>query len=365
MPCVNADGLFVIVSMYRLHRWSFWLVFCSIGSGLSFAQSGVVLSSSPDAGVVRSLQAEIRDIKERLDYFQRLLTMEDSDRDRSLSRKTEGQQTFLRGELEKYDAMSIEDRETALQSLRVWYYLRELVKAPADVRQAVLEAVPEIDQTMVRTRLARWDLLPPDLQEQVMTYERTFRYVLQLAELSHEEQKKQAETLPESLKVKNTWEAKLEEWHALPEQRRKEIYSQFQSFFELAPKERAKVLGTLSPQEREQLERSQVLQTFDKLSPEERAACLDSLRKLTEQPPDSEVITNFLAASQRWMNLSAAERDVLKKVIRLLPPMGEPPVPGVTDTAPTGVNRLPAPAPPGSVTPSRAETAPARAGGEN
>src|SRR5262245_52848092 len=118
-------------------RWSVCLICCSVSGGVVFAQSSKAEApaaqpaSSSRAVTVRwaspasqAAVAKVKEIKSRLDRFQGLLAMSPEDRKKELSNKPELQRKYLRGELQKYDEMSLEERETALQGLHVWYYVR-------------------------------------------------------------------------------------------------------------------------------------------------------------------------------------------------------------------------------------------------
>jgi hypothetical protein len=205
--------------------------------------------------------------------------------------------------------------------------------------------IPEAERRPVEVRLRRWDLLDSDLQKQVLEYERTIRYVVQLEGLSREEQKEVAATLPQSLR--KTWDEKLGEWHALSPERRQTIYGKFQKFFELSPAERARVLETLSQKDRKEAERSlQVVQELEKLPPEEQAACLESFKNFAETPPKSDQLYLRLKAVQRWKEMSSKERDVWKKLM-VVPGLGAP-IPSIVSQPPRGEMKSAAPALPGA-----------------
>lgn len=338
--------------------WRVYLICCSIGGGIALAQSDKVEQptalpgavSRPAARMSSAAQNSVNKVKEvrsRLNRFQRLLSISADERENELASKSDKERAFLRRELQKYDQMAKEDRETALQGLRVWYYVRELVKHPVETRADALPVIPEAERKLVEVRLRRWDLLPNDLQQEILANERTIRYVLpEIEGLSREEQKQAQRKLPQSLQ--KIWDEKLQEWHALPTERREYIYAQFKRFSELSAKERSKVLETLSQQEREQAEKSlQVVQEIDKLSPEEQAACLDSLRNFAETPPKSDKLYLYLEQLQRWKEMSLQEKDVIKKVKRALLPGLAAPLPGELNEPPRGQMKA-APSPPGA-----------------
>ncbi|MCI0534009.1 MAG: coiled-coil domain-containing protein 180 [Verrucomicrobiales bacterium] len=341
-----------------MNCWKAYLICWSIGGGIALAQSdraeqptvlpGAASRSAArvSSGAAQSAVNKVKEVRSRLSRFQRLLSLSAEERENELESKSDKERAFLRRELEKYDQMAKEDRETALQGLWVWYYVRELVKHPGEARANALNVIPETERKLVENRLLKWDKLPPDLQQEILANERTIRYVLELEGLSREEQKVAERRLPGSLR--KIWDEKLQAWHELPTERRESIYAHFKRFSELSPRERSKVLETLSQQEREQAEKSlQVVQQIDKLSPEEQAACLDSLGNFLETPPKSGKLYLYLEQLQRWNEMSVQEKDMLKKVRRVLAPGLTPPLPGVSAEPPRGQMKA-APAPPGA-----------------
>ena len=335
------------------------LICCSIGGGTVFAQSDRVDggATSPQAvgpalvlrAPAQSSQpavAKVKEVKSKLDRFQRLLSMNTEEREKSLATKSDKERSFLRRELKKYDEMPPEERETALQGLRMWYYIRELVKHPVEARKDASNVIPEEERKLVEVRLLRWDRLPADLQQDILENERTIRWVLPMDGLSEQDQKEAVRKLPPSFR--NNWDEKLQDWHAIPTERRQEIYRHFQRFSALSSKEREKVLETLSQNERLQAEKSLlVVQELEKLSPEERAACLESFQNFIETPPKSDQLYLKLNVIQRWNDLSVKERDVLKRVRGVLAPGLQPPIPGSVSEPPRGERKSIAPSLPG------------------
>ena len=351
---------FSVREMIVLRQWSVWLICGSVGSGMAVAQvvenESASLKPQP-AGVLRIVSvaqslplARIESIQASASELRRLLAMTSEERERALTKKDEKARSFLRSELEKYDAMSREDRETALQSLRVWYYLRELVKVPVEARAPVLSLIPETDREMVQTRLVRWDKLPGDLQSALMEHERFLRYALQ-PDGSDIKPQSAAGGVPESLKER--WDERLEKWHSLPTERRTQIYSQFKRFFALSNKERDRVLETLSQEERAQAERTlKIVQALEKLSPAERDACVDAFLAFIETPVNSREHQLRLQEIHGWRKLEPHEQELFRTVSKFVlppPPLpgSQPPLPGSPEaTQPTVA--LPVPKLPGT-----------------
>lgn len=331
-------------------RWSVVLAVCSfsvtrtwvLAAEISGDPAPAPITASVFSETLRSVRDKIAKDNEKLNQFVRLLAMEKDQRAKALASRPETR-VFLRGELEKYDRMTVEDREAELQSLRVWYHLRALVSVPRAVRNEALKMIAPTDREMVERRLRRWDLLDADLQREVMEHDRFIRYVLELDGLPKAEQVKREPLLPESLR--EVWDSRLEQWHDVPADRRRIIYHNFKKFFDLTVSERDRVLKTLSQKERDQVKPSlDAIAALDKLTPEERAACLESFKAFAETAPNSEKFLLHLDTLRRWNELSSKERDTLRNVHRLMAPL-LPPVPGDVTVPPSGVNREAPPVP--------------------
>src|SRR5262245_37638629 len=125
----------------EMKRWSLCLVCCSLGSGVVLAQVNpdtepqLKLLSPLVVRAAGSPKAALSKTRSSLDQFQQLLSMSPEQREQTLAGKSEKQRAFLRREIQKYESMPPEEREMQLQGLRTWYYVRELVQYPKEIRQ--------------------------------------------------------------------------------------------------------------------------------------------------------------------------------------------------------------------------------------
>jgi hypothetical protein len=320
-------------------RWAAWLLCGSLGWVASQAQPAGV---SAPAALPPVPEAAVLKVRASLEQFQRLLAMTPEERGKALAVKPERTRNYLANELKRYDAMTGEERRTALQAERVTYYLRELVRRPANEWTNALPAIPEEDRIPVEARLRRWDQLTPELQKAVADNERTLRYTLQLEGSSQPEHAPVPPALPGA--AEQSWETRIEKWRSLPPEHRQQMFNQFGKFFELSPKEQGRVLETLPAKERQETLKS--LEALEKLPPDQRNACLESFDKVVGKSDSS--AASFVITVQRWQAMSAEEKEVWKRLTKVLPPGLEPPPPGyIPRPAPKGAT-LPAPPLPGS-----------------
>jgi hypothetical protein len=101
----------------------------------------------------------------------------------------------------------------------------------------------------------------------------------------------------------------------LKPEKRAELYQNFQEFFELSEKEKAKALDsihTLSDAERRQMERT--LQTFDRLPRAQREQCIEGFQKFTALSREEQ--SQFLRSAARWQAMSPRDRQIWRSLVR-------------------------------------------------
>jgi hypothetical protein len=223
--------------------------------------------------------------------------MSPRDRESFLTNRPPEMRTALRAKIQEYLAMDPDDRELRLRATELRYQLVPLLRLkPAD-RGPRLAMVPDDLAPLVTSRLADWDQLSTNLQQEFLANDHTLHY------FSH---------------VETATPASGD--NAAAAQREK-IARQFDQFFELTPDERQKTLKTLSATERAQME--QTLQAFNKLPGQQRFACLRAFTKFAglSQPERAE----FLKNAERWSQMSPKERQSWRDLVARVPTW--PPVP--------------------------------------
>jgi hypothetical protein len=132
-------------------------------------------------------------------------------------------------------------------------------------------------------------------------------------------------------------ERDLERWQTLPLDRRQRMLVQFNQFFDLNEREKARTLSILSVQERQSIER--MLMDLGKLPPAERNQCVKSFIEFASMTPENQLV--MLRSAQRWQAMTAEERQAQRVLVHQLPPMppgaGEPPLPPTFGEPPSSI----------------------------
>jgi hypothetical protein len=253
-----------------------------------------------------------------IQLFRELLDASPAERLKLLTNYSSESQKLLLAKVREYEKLDLDERTLRLRATELRYYLSRLMNLPATNRTARLREVPEELRQPVDDRLRKWDLLPPELQKELLENQ-AFLAVFQ-------------ESGGNPLSVTNMSPARaqqlqrgLEHWRELPQDQRQRIIDGFNQYLTLTPRERDKVLGTLSDAERQRIERT--LLVFKNLTPEQRSRCLHSLDKFAWLTPDER--RQFLKNADRWKAMTPAERQNWRKLVETL--SLEPPLPD-TDT---------------------------------
>lgn len=250
-----------------------------------------------------------------VNLFRQLLAMEDSERPRVLADKSESQRKLILAKLDEYEALTPEERELRLRVLELRYYLQPLMQTARTNRSAKLEPLPLDIRKLVDERLTQWDLLPPDLQQEVLEGETTRNYFIRLESSTPAQREIILRGLP-ALRRKELEEG-FAKWLTLTPEQRQQTYQRLNRFFELTEEEQQKTLRTLSEPERRQMQK--VLIQFDKLPLENRRYCLQSFYKFASLSPVEKEL--FLKSAERWQAMSPSERQAWRDLVTKLPPL--------------------------------------------
>ena len=246
--------------------------------------------------------------------FRELLAMNLTERKQFLADRSPENRRQILAKLRQYEALRPTERELRLKVTELRWYLIPLMRTPATNRVDRLAAIPKEDRHLVEDRLRLWDILPPQLQKELLDNEATMRYLCELGNQSAP----LTNISPEQVSHLNQG---LELWQKLPEDQKQKLLNRFNQMFALTDREKAKVLKTLSEPERQQIE--QTLRKFGTLSPEQRAECIRSFEKFTNLSLEERL--QFLKNADRWKLMSPDERQQWKEVVHKLTP--QPPLP--------------------------------------
>ena len=273
-------------------------------------------------------------LKSPVDAFRELLAMTPAEREKNLAnRKPEARQR-IGAKLSEYQSLQPDEREWRLRATELRWWLMPLMRQPATNRAAGLSLIPAETRKLVEDRLLQWDLLPPDLQQELLANEEAARLLTQIETSTAAQREKILTNLPPGRRLE--LEAGLERWEKMSVAEQRATCERFERFFELTAREQKKVLGTFTEVERQQME--QTLQSFKALSREQRQACVRSFEKFASMSlPERQ---QFLKNAERWRQMSPSERADWRKLVSKIPEW--PPFPpGFGDAPPPMPPTLP------------------------
>lgn len=225
-------------------------------------------------------------------FFRNLLSMTAAERNNSLTNRPPAVRARILAKVHEYLQLPPDERELRLESTDLRWYLTPLLTLPPASQQTRLEQIPADMRELVQSRLAQWNVLPPNLQHEFLANDRTLPY------FAHVETTNSVATSPEQQR----------------------IAAQFNQFFDLTPGEKQRALNTLSDAERAGMEKT--LQSFNQLPPRQRLLCVRNYARFAGM--SSAERADFLKNAERWSQLSPAERQTWQDLVAhvpLWPPM--------------------------------------------
>ena len=112
-------------------------------------------------------------------------------------------------------------------------------------------------------------------------------------------------------------ESRVAEWRGKPKLDRREMMRQFHRFFNLKTADQEKALSRLSNLERTKMEAS--LLRFKSMTVEQREIVLKSFSRFADMSQIER--TSFFRNSQRWNEMSNAERKQWRTMVTKMPPL--------------------------------------------
>jgi hypothetical protein len=324
--CDWATGVAVIASVVVRDTWRgrrlllVSLLVLLLTNQTGFGQQIANISAPP--GRVPSLSSEAN--ASPIDFFRQLLTMDENEREHALANRNASQRKLILAKVNEYEALTPEERELRLRLLELRYYLQPLMQMDRTNRAVKLATVPQAIRRLVEDRLTQWDLLPPDLKQEVLEAATTRNYFIRLESSTPAQRQAIFKTLPPQRR--NELEEGFAQWHNLTMEQKIQHYKRLNRFFELTEDEQQKTIKSLSEPERQQIQK--VLAQFDKLSVENRRYCLQSFYRFASLSPVDKDL--FLKNAERWQALSPSERQAWRDLVTKLPPLP----PGVEPFAP-------------------------------
>lgn len=308
------------MNLSRQTPW--WLVFCVAGQwALSCVFAGSVSNAPPPIKLLSAPTnhpVQLAHPRSPVALFRQLLAMTPKERESFLINRPPQIREGILAKIKEYEAMDPDERELRLRATELRWYLLPLMRDSPSNRVVALAQVPADIRGLVKARLERWIILPPQLQQEFLENERALRYFAHLNVSNISTLRKIAPPGSE-----------LRRWVTMSRAQREKIAANVNQFFALTPDEKQAALNTLSDAERKQMEKT--LREFDKLPPNQRQECVHAFAKFVGMSAAEK--QEFLRNAQRWAQMSPADRQAWRDLVKHVPAW--PPLPPGFITPPT------------------------------
>jgi hypothetical protein len=285
----------------------------------SVSTGAAPLVTDPSAPVKYPLRPPVP--KPPISFFRDLLAMSPLEREQALANRPAETRQMILAKVHEYESFNPDEREWRLSVTELRWYLRPLMTAPTTNRPAQLAAIPEAQRTLVEDRLREWDKLSPEVQKDLLENEATLNYFAEIEGRSDEQRREMIKDL--SPARRELLEQGISRWAAMSEDQRLSTLNRFNRFFELTPQEKEKAVKALPEPERQQVER--VLQSLGRFSPEQRDQYLSSFAKFSSLSLAER--QEFLKSVEHWKQMSPAEQQAWRELVKRLPPLPHRPPP--------------------------------------
>jgi hypothetical protein len=285
--------------MTQLRKLLFFAVTVTVVVAAQAQPAGMVLAK-PGVTLTNIMPPAPFSAQSPVDFFRQLLLMSPPERSKALEGRAPEARARIMAKIREYLALDANERELRLRATELRWYLTPLLRIPRADRGPRLAAMPSDLQALAKTRLTEWDVLPPALQQEFLSSDRTLNYVMHVDV-----------AVPVSVD---------------PQKQR--MAEQINAFFDLKPWEKQRLLTTLSEAERSKME--QTLKTFDQLPPPQRAQCIRNYAKFAGMSGTDRA--EFLKNAESWSKMSPEERQTWRDLVAHIPlwpppPIGKPPMP--------------------------------------
>lgn len=239
-----------------------------------------------------------------VELFRRLMATNDLGREQFLASKSPQARRVIEAKLREYAAIPAEQRDARLHALQLRWYTQQLMRTkPAD-RVQRLTQLPEADRAVIAGRIGRFSILPPLLQQAVLTNQLAINVFAEEGSL-------RLSTDP----------------------RREQQFERLTQFVEMPSAEQKKVMLQLTATEHDQMQAT--LSTFTKLSKEERREAMEGFKKFAALSDHERA--SFLSTAKRWSEMSEPDRQFWRNIVAALQrSRSAPPMPVNTKPTPNG-----------------------------
>jgi len=253
--------------------------------------------------------------------FRDMLAMTTEQRVKAMEGRQPKTREFLTSKLKEFEALKPEERENRLRTMELRWQLLPLMSMAPSNRVLRIQGLPESDRPLIEERLRLWDKLSPEQQRDVLECEPA----LSAFASPGTRVPTSSVGLPVSTNLQQRINSSTTYLNNLRPEKRAELYQNFQEFFELSEKEKAKALDsihTLSDAERRQMERT--LATFDRLPRAQREQCIHGFQKFTALSREEQ--GQFLRSAARWQAMSPRDRQIWRSLV-MQKAVPQPPLP--------------------------------------
>ena len=299
-----------------------FIVVVSVASGV--AQVGESPAVRPAAPVQSAIVAQPPSIPSSpVQVFRDMLAMTPAQRVKAMEGRQPKTREFLASKLKEFEALKPEERENRLRMMELRSQLLPLMSMAPSNRVLRIQELSERDRPLIEERLRLWDKLSPEQQRDVLECEPALQAFASTGRRSTSSLVSPLSTNQQQrINTSTTYLINLHPG------KRAELYQNFQRFFELSDKEKAKALDsiqTLSEAEREQMERT--LDTFERLPRAQREQCIEGFQKFTALSREEQ--GQFLRSAARWQAMSARDRQIWRSLVERKALPQPPPPPGL------------------------------------
>jgi len=270
-----------------------------------------------------SRPAPLPPLSSPIDLFRKLLATNASGRAQFMAGRSTRLREYLESTIRDFEALSADERNAKLQALELRWYMPQVMRLKPTERAPRLETIPEPIRSLIQQRLLQWDVLPPQLQKQVLDNETAIKF------FERPEQAGESRNALDAMSAaqRSDLEKRYKDWMALPEDQRRQIVRRFDEFVGMSENAKSNTLTRLTNTDYAQMQ--QTFSQFGNLSKEQRVQAIQGFKKFAELSPAEQVA--FLKTAERWRTMSEKDRELWRNVVaraQAVRTNAPPPLPG-------------------------------------
>ena len=256
-------------------------------------------------------------------FFRQLLQASAEERAALLAEKTETSRARIQRGLIEFESLRPEARERRLELLEFRFYLLRSLERKDESLESKLAATPDRFRTVIRTRMEHWMLYPPQLQDQLLAYNKN---LARLEALRNSNDKQRKAILSSVSELERTrLEKDFQGWVDLPESKREAVRRQIGAFFSIPKQDRLQAIKSLDADEQRQL--TSIVRLLDGQTAEVRDRLIDGFLEFVQLSAIEK--GEFVQGARRWRKMSDSEKAGWRALITKVESQGQtiPPLP--------------------------------------